>query len=84
MIVENEFDELDYWGNTIDHKNNDPLDNRLSNFRIYNSKLNATNQLSKNKGDDMQLIYPQQSKINGDYVVHGYKVHSNIFDEVKI
>jgi hypothetical protein len=78
MIIEQEFNELDYWGNTIDHLNNDPLDNRKKNLRIYNIKLNPTNILSKNKKDDMHLIFPQNKK-NG---ITGYKIHTNIFDKV--
>jgi hypothetical protein len=74
IIIENEKVELDYWGNTIDHINNNPLDNRLSNLRIWNSKLNATNIQSKYQVDNNHLIYKQKK---------GYKVHFNIFDEPK-
>lgn len=73
VIVEHEFSELDYWGNTIDHVNNNPLDNRLVNLRIYNSKLNATNIKSKYQSDDDDLIHKQPGG--------GYKVHTNVFDE---
>jgi hypothetical protein len=81
MIVENEYDELDYWGNAIDHINNDSLDNRLENLRIYNSKLNATNIKSKYLNEGMHLIYPQMGTRNGQKVIYGYKVHTNVFDE---
>lgn len=81
LIIENEFDEIDYWGNTIDHINNNPLDNRIINLRIYNSKLNSTNIKSKYIENDLHLIYPQIRKKDGIEVVHGYKVHTNIFDE---
>ena len=69
VIVEHEKLEIDYWGNTIDHKNNNSLDNRSSNLRIYNSKLNTTN---------------IKRKFDGIHRQHGggYKVHINIFDEV--
>jgi hypothetical protein len=73
VIVEHEYSELDYWGNTIDHKNNNPLDNRLANLRIYNSKLNATNIKSKFQSDNNHLIHVQPGG--------GYKVHTNVFDE---
>jgi hypothetical protein len=73
VIVEHEYSELDYWGNTIDHKNNNQLDNRLENLRIYNSKLNATNIQSKFEADNNHLIHKQPSG--------GFKVHTNIFDE---
>ncbi len=81
MIIENEYSEIDYWGNTIDHINSNPLDNRLENLRIYNSKLNTTNIKSKYFEDDMNLIYPQTYKAKGKKVIHGYKVHTNVFDE---
>lgn len=81
MIIEKEFDEVDYWGNTIDHINNNTLDNRLINLRIYNAKLNSTNIKSKYLKDDLHLIYPQVHKKNGVNVIYGYKVHTNIFDE---
>jgi hypothetical protein len=72
IIIEKEKDEIDYWGNTIDHINNNPLDNRLSNLKIGNSKLNTTNIQSKFQADNNQLIHKQKK---------GYKVHFNIFDE---
>lgn len=81
MIVENEYSEIDYWGNTIDHINNNPLDNRIANLRIYNSKLNSTNIRSKYADEGLHLIYPQLSKVNDEKIVCGYKVHTNIFDE---
>ena len=74
IIVEHEYSELDYWGNTIDHKNNNPLDNRLANLRIYNSKLNSTNIKSKHQSDNNHLIHLQRRG-------GGYKVHTNVFDE---
>jgi hypothetical protein len=73
IIIEHEYLELDYWGNTIDHRNNNPLDNRLVNLRIYNSKLNGTNIKSKFESENNQLIHVQPGG--------GYKVHTNIFDE---
>jgi hypothetical protein len=73
IIAEQEYSEIDYWGNTIDHINNNPLDNRLKNLRIYNSKLNATNIKSKFKTDNNHLIHEQPGG--------KYKVHTNIFDE---
>jgi hypothetical protein len=82
MIGEKEFNELDYWGNTFDHINNNPLDNRIKNLQISNSKLNSTNILSKNQQNDMHLIFPQHSRRVTGKVVTSYKVHKNIFDEV--
>lgn len=81
MIIENEYDEIDYWGNTIDHINNNPLDNRLENLRIYNAKLNSTNILSKNISNDLHLIFPQYTVNKDRKTINGYKVHTNIFDE---
>jgi hypothetical protein len=82
LIGEKEFSELDYWGNTFDHINNNPLDNRVKNLQISNSKLNSTNILSKNKKDDMHLIFPQYSKRKSGKVITSYKIHKNIFDKV--
>ncbi len=73
VIVEHEYSELDYWGNTIDHINNDTTDNRLVNLRIFNSKLNPTNVRSKFRSDNNHLIHVQKRG--------GYKVHTNVFDE---
>lgn len=81
MIIENEYSELDYWGRTIDHINNNPLDNRVSNLRIYNNKLNSTNVKSKYQDVGMQMIYPSYSQVNGTKVIAGYKLHTNVFDE---
>lgn len=82
IIIENEYDEVDYWGNTVDHINNNPFDNRLENLRIVSNKLNGTNRYSKYTNDDMNLIYPQIShRVSGEKVVTGYKVHTNIMDE---
>ncbi|MGY4690309.1 HNH endonuclease [Salibacterium sp. K-3] len=84
MIIENEKSELDYWGNGVDHINNNPLDNRVENLRIYNSKLNSTNIRSKYSDDDMHMIHTQGYKAkNGEYRIYSYKVHANIFDETK-
>lgn len=73
VIVEYTYSELDYWGSTIDHINNNTLDNRICNLRVYNtSVLNTTNISSKYTDDDMQFIHLQ---------VAGYKVHYNIAGE---
>lgn len=75
VIVEHEYSELDYWGTTIDHINNNPLDNRLKNLRIFNTSiLNSTNISSKYSESDMQYIHRQGSKDK----TNGYKVHYNL------
>ena len=75
VIIEHEYNELDYWGTTIDHKNNNPLDNRLSNLRIFNTAiLNCTNISSKYGDNDMQFIHRQGPKEKPN----GYKVHYNL------
>jgi len=73
VIVEHENPELDWWGNTIDHRNNNPLDNRQINLEIGNSKFNTTNIKSKFEGENNHLIH---KLIRG-----GYKIHTNVFDE---
>lgn len=73
FIIEHEYSELDYWGNTIDHINNNTLDNRLKNLAIANGKLNTTNIASKFRQENNHLIHKQK----GDT----YKVHTNINDE---
>ncbi len=79
VIIQSTRGELDTWGTTIDHINNNPLDNRISNLRIFNSTiLNSTNISSKYTSDGMQYIHAQ--KTNGR--LNGYKVHYNIGGEV--
>lgn len=73
FIIEHEYSELDYWGNTIDHINNNTFDNRLKNLAIANGKLNTTNIASKFQQENNHLIHKQR----GDT----YKVHTNINDE---
>ena len=73
MIVKYKYGELDYWGTTIDHKNNNPLDNRWCNLRPFSAAiLNSTNISSKYADDDMRFIFKQTS---------GYKIHYNIADQ---
>jgi len=71
-IIEHEKDELDYWGTTIDHINNNPLDNRLSNLRIYNAMLNGTNVSSKFDDEDRRFIHEVKSGSGG------YKIHYSL------
>ncbi len=72
FIIEHEKDEIDYWGTTIDHINNDPLDNRLSNLRIYNAMLNGTNVSSKFDDEDRRFIH----EVKGG--TGGYKIHYSL------
>lgn len=75
FIIEHEYDEVEYWGKTIDHINNNPLDNRLSNLRIYNAMLNGSNISSKFDDHDRRFIHEVKNK-NG--ALSSYKVHYNI------
>ena len=78
MIIEHRYRELDYWGATIDHVNNDPLDNRLSNLRIFHAPiLNSTNVSSKYQTTGMQYIHRQGSAAKPS----GYKVHYNVMGQ---
>lgn len=72
FIIEHEKDEIDYWGTTIDHINNNPLDNRLSNLRIYNAMLNGTNVSSKFDDEDRRFIHEVKGGLGG------YKIHYSI------
>ena len=71
-IIEHEKEELDYWGTTIDHINNDPLDNRVSNLRIYTAMLNGTNVSSKFDDEDRRFIHEVKGGSGG------YKVHYSL------
>lgn len=78
VIIEHEYNELDYWGTTIDHINNNPLDNRLENLRIFNAAiLNNTNISSKYEKSGMQYIHRMGSEEHPT----GYKIHYNIAGE---
>ena len=59
LIVDKEFDELDSWNRTIDHKNHDPLDNRKSNLLPCPPILNSTNISSKYTDSDEMYIRKQ-------------------------
>ena len=71
VIVEQEFDEITWWGSTIDHINNNPLDNRKANLHVFSTAiLNSTNVSSKYSADGMQYIHKQGNA--------GYKFHCNL------
>lgn len=72
FIIEHEKEEIDYWGTTIDHINNNTLDNRLTNLRIYNAMLNGTNVSSKFDDEDRRFIHE---------VTGGYKIHYSLGGE---
>lgn len=74
-IIEHEYEEVDYWGKTIDHINNNPLDNRRSNLRIYNAMLNGANISSKFDKDDRRFIHEVK---NSSGALSCYKIHYNI------
>lgn len=75
FVIEHEYDEVDYWGLTIDHINNNPLDNRRSNLRIYNAMLNGSNVSSKFDSDDRRFIH-EVKKADGS--LSCYKIHYNL------
>lgn len=67
LIAEYEFDEIDYFGRTVDHINGDSTDNRLLNLRCVSQLTNSKNGSSKAGVD--KYIYK-----NGK----NYKVHMMI------
>lgn len=70
LIVEREFDELDSWNRTIDHKNHNPRDNRKSNLLPCSPILNSTNVTSKYADTDDMYIRKQRSS--------GYKFECHV------
>lgn len=70
-IVRKEFTELETYNRTVDHKNNNNLDNRIENFKLSNARLNGLN-----KASDKNYIYAPKG--------YGkkYKVQMNIDEKM--
>lgn len=70
----------------IDHRNGDPTDNRITNLRCTNHKVNAENQRDKSRGKALPLgVFPvngsKTGKVFARIIVNGRRKYLGTFEK---